>query len=90
MTFWAKKLEDSGGIEVNVTHGPVRVAVIEDPGHLRHFWGELGRLLEETEAARPGAEVLGAGEPGYFPEVAPGYQTASLLDVDGNQIELAP
>lgn len=71
MTFWARKLEDSGGVEVNVTHGPVRVAVVEDPGHLRHFWGELGRLLDEAERGFHGAHEV----PGQRPA-----ETAELSD----------
>ena len=47
MTFWAQRAAKN--IDVRVTYGPIAITVTEDPGHLRSFWGELGRLLDETE-----------------------------------------
>lgn len=49
MTFWAGKTKDGKRADVHVTSGPISISVEEDPGHLRHFWGELGRLLDELE-----------------------------------------
>lgn len=50
MTMWAKREnETSSNVEVHVTHGPVEVIVKEAPGHVRAFWSELGRLLDEVE-----------------------------------------
>lgn len=53
MTFWAGRGADRSGrkvIDVHVTYGPISITVNEDPGHLRAFWGDLGRLLDKTEA----------------------------------------
>ena len=49
MTFFATANERDR-IDVHCTYGPVTIKVDEDPGHLRAFWGELGRLLEQVEA----------------------------------------
>lgn len=50
MTLWAQQAEDNREIlEVNVTNGAITVRIREHIGHLRSFWGELGRLLEKAE-----------------------------------------
>lgn len=36
-------------IVVRTTYGPITNEVTEEVGYLRHFWGELGRLLDELE-----------------------------------------
>lgn len=48
MTLFASR-SDTGTVRVQCTYGPVEFAVTEDPGHLRHFWWQLGRLLNEAE-----------------------------------------
>lgn len=55
MTVWAKKSESGTRVELHVTHWPIEVMVIEDPAHVRHFWGQLGRLLDEVEHPEPPA-----------------------------------
>lgn len=52
MTFVANVSEDGKHVNVGVTHGPVTIQVTEDPGHLRSFWSELGRTLDEVEHHR--------------------------------------
>lgn len=38
------------GLAVRVENSRVSdFSVSEDKGHLRHFWGQLGRVLEEAE-----------------------------------------
>jgi hypothetical protein len=49
MTLFANRSEDTGTIKVHCTYGPIEFAVTEDPGHLRSFWSELGRMLNEAE-----------------------------------------
>lgn len=49
MTFWAGQSDNGKAVDVNVTYGPIAIKVQEDPGHLRSFWGELGRLLDKVE-----------------------------------------
>jgi hypothetical protein len=50
MTFWAQRNIDRPElVDVHVTHGPISISVSEDPGYLRSFWGELGRLLNDAE-----------------------------------------
>lgn len=54
MTFWATKSTLTGyagtpQVDVQVTYGPVSVKVTEDPGHLRSFHRELGKLLDGIE-----------------------------------------
>lgn len=53
MTMWAKKIPGDGvtvadRIEVSTNYGPISITVTEDTSHLRHFWGQLGALLEES------------------------------------------
>jgi len=55
MTLWATR--DARQVKVSCTYGPVEFAVTEDAQHLRHFWGQLGRLLDEAE--KPAAEEDG-------------------------------
>jgi hypothetical protein len=49
MTLMARKSDDGKSVVVRTTYGPITNEVTEDPGHLRSFWGELGRLLREIE-----------------------------------------
>jgi len=49
MTMWAQR-EGKTGVKISTTYGPIRNEVTEDVGHLRQFWGELGRLIEAVEA----------------------------------------
>jgi hypothetical protein len=39
-------------VDVLITHGPITIKVTEDPGHLRHFWGQLGQVLEQAETPK--------------------------------------
>jgi hypothetical protein len=36
---------------VSYTNGPVEIHIDEHIGHLRSFWGQLGRDLDEAEKA---------------------------------------
>jgi hypothetical protein len=47
MTLWAYR--EGQNIRVSANSGAIEVKVTEDPMYLRHFWGELGKLLEEAE-----------------------------------------
>jgi hypothetical protein len=47
VTLWAHR--DGNRIAVACTSGSLEVKVREDPGHLRYFWHELGRQLDELE-----------------------------------------
>ncbi len=47
MTMNARRTGDR--IAVEATAGPLHVTIDETPGHLRHFWSQLGRLLDEVE-----------------------------------------
>ena len=47
MTLWV--LRDGEQVKVQCTYGPVAFSVAEDISHLRSFWSELGRVLEEAE-----------------------------------------
>ena len=50
MTFTAQKSErDLRTVDVRVTYGPITINVAEDIGHLRSFWGDLGRVLDAAE-----------------------------------------
>lgn len=49
MTLFAILNEDTKTVTVQCTYGPVTFAVTEDPGHLRHFWSQLGRMLNGAE-----------------------------------------
>lgn len=48
MTLWAAR-DGKNRIKVSCTYGPVTFDVTEDPSHVRHFWGQLGKILEESE-----------------------------------------
>lgn len=51
MTMYANRVDPrSPNIKVGMTYGPISGTVEEHFSHLRHFWGELGRLLDEMEA----------------------------------------
>jgi hypothetical protein len=44
-------------VTVNITYGPVSASVVEQEGHARSFWGQLGNLLHTPEdRARNGYE----------------------------------
>lgn len=54
MTFFASKSAETGyagtpRVDVHVTYGPVSITVTEEPGHLRSFQRELGKLLDAVE-----------------------------------------
>jgi hypothetical protein len=51
VTVTASKLPD-GKLEVRFTYGPVTSSITEGYGHLRSFWGQLGRLLSEHPELR--------------------------------------
>lgn len=51
MTMFANRVhERSPNIKVGITYGPVSTSIEEHYQHLRHFHGELGKLLDEMEA----------------------------------------
>lgn len=58
MTFTATHHGDGRHIDVQVTSGPVKVVVTEQYGHLRGFWHDLGKLLDEAEQRNAAAEQL--------------------------------
>jgi hypothetical protein len=64
MTFMAHKSGGGKNIVIRTTYGPVTIEVEEEPGHVRSFWGELGRLLREIEhgpdAPEPAQLAFGA------------------------------
>lgn len=76
MTLWASRdgqaVTIHGNIGLGVKIEASRVAeytISEDAGHLRSFWGSLGKLLEEAEAeARSGTDIgpVHEPEPGGF------------------------
>ncbi len=39
-------------IKVSCTYGPISFYVSEELGHVRNFWSELGRLLEQIDAQK--------------------------------------
>lgn len=56
MTLWAQKGDaGAGSIKVQCTYGPVAFSVMEDVSSARHFWGQLGKLIEEIEAGQAAA-----------------------------------
>jgi len=63
MTLWANRdgqsvtIHGNTGLSVKVTNSNVtEFTVSEHAGHVRSFWGQLGRLLDEAETeARDGA-----------------------------------
>lgn len=51
MTLSASRVhENSPYVKVGITYGPVSTWIEEDCQYLRHFHGELGRLLDQMEA----------------------------------------
>lgn len=72
MTFTATHHGDGRHIDVQVTSGPVTVVVTEQFGHLRGFWHDLGKLLDEAEQrnqpepSTPHESVGGGGAPALF------------------------
>jgi hypothetical protein len=74
MTLWASrdgqtvKIHGNVGLDVSVRNGHVaEYAVTEDYRHLRHFWGMLGRELDEAEKL----EAEKAEKAEKAPEAAP-------------------
>jgi len=59
MTLIAGRAGQSANVEVQYTGGPVTIRVVEQAAHLRHFWHELGEVLDQIEHAAPDA---GAGK----------------------------
>lgn len=52
MTIFASKVhENSPNVKIGITYGPVSTYIEENVGHLRNFHTELGKLLDEMEAA---------------------------------------
>jgi hypothetical protein len=56
MTLWADRdgqavtIHGNIGLSVNVQNGHVaQFSVSENAAHLRSFWGQLGRVLDEAE-----------------------------------------
>jgi hypothetical protein len=47
VTLWVSR--KGARLELACTSGALEVRVNEDPGHLRHFWSELGRQLDALE-----------------------------------------
>lgn len=60
MTLHAVKARDAGepggerDVTVQATYGPVTFKITEDAGHLRVFWSQLGRLINEVEGKSAG------------------------------------
>ncbi len=51
MTVFANRVDPrSDNIKIGITYGPVSTYIEEHAGHLRSFWSQLGRLLDEIEA----------------------------------------
>lgn len=50
MTMFAQRPDTrTDNIKISITYGPVTASVEEPASHLRYFWSELGRLLDEVE-----------------------------------------
>ena len=64
MTLWASRdgqtvtIHGNTNLDVKVELSQVReFSVTEHPAHLKHFWGQLGVLIEQAEAeSRAAAE----------------------------------
>jgi hypothetical protein len=56
MTFSVTPSAQSGGgyLDVSYGSGAARFTVTEDAGHLRSFWGQLGREISRAEGVTPG------------------------------------
>jgi hypothetical protein len=67
MTLWATR--EGKQVTVHAGHGPIKFEITEDAGHLRSFWGQLGREIEEAEKhgkpLLPGPDLLPG--PGTLP-----------------------
>lgn len=66
MTLHATRSEDGREVTVHGTSGGLTVQVKEHPTHVRHFWGQLGNVLDDAErvlkAADEAREAERAGE----------------------------
>ena len=50
MTLWATQDDrNPAHIKVACTYGPITFNVTEDASHVRSFWSELGRVLDQVE-----------------------------------------
>lgn len=66
MTIWAGRPEgcQKDHVQLGITSGPISITVIKSRDELRHFWGQLGALLEEeapavlTEPPPPPADLV--------------------------------
>lgn len=55
MTFSARWADEpSGLVRITNTYGPVNTEIIEHAVHLRHFWHELGELLNAEKQEEAG------------------------------------
>lgn len=68
MTLWATASGDKvtlhGNVHLDMQIQGSRVtewAVTEDIGHVRHFWGQLGALINQEEQAAEAVEELEEG-----------------------------
>jgi hypothetical protein len=61
LTFFSNRSERPGNIDVGITYGPITIHVDEPAAYVRHFWGELGRRLDEIDAdVKAAADVVDA------------------------------
>jgi hypothetical protein len=55
MTFVVKEVTEQDKrdrqVGIHYTSGPVIINITEHVGHLRSFWAQLGRALDEVESA---------------------------------------
>ena len=49
MTLWAYRDDETGQVVIKAHTGTVDVTVTEDLAGVRHFWGELGTLVNQAE-----------------------------------------
>lgn len=49
MTLHSTVNDGGKTISIHSTYGPARFTITEDLGHVRSFWAELGRRIEEAE-----------------------------------------
>ena len=49
MTVHANRVEGTDNVKCHFTSGSLTASIEENVGHLRHFWSELGFLLNEVE-----------------------------------------
>jgi hypothetical protein len=50
MTLHATRTEDPNKVAVHFTYGTINVQITEDVNHVRSFWAQLGRLINEDES----------------------------------------